>query len=177
MFKKGVKIVPIIRSNHKDLIATMLAEYKPNQEIMKAVKEKFDVNIRPFQIYSVNKQRKTDIIRLRSMYLKDLMSIPIAQKRIRLERLEKLFNNCSYLKDKRARIREAVNCLSRAQEEIEGKTKLGDTFINQEQNFMFSDMTTAEILKEQKAILSRMKKIQIPIDLSKKKPINVKEVT
>ena len=168
VFVKGTSWKRVIKPHHKDFVTVLLTEYKTPTEIIEAVKEKYNVKIAPNQIYGVKRRRKDLITKVRVNWLKELSDIPIAQKRVRLERLEKQYDECSELPSKYNKLVLRLRCLNQAQEEVEGKTKLGDTFMSFQQNTVFSNMTDKELLEEQKKIMGRIKGIKVPvIDIKK----------
>ncbi len=152
----------VLKPYHKDYICSLIAEYKAPSEIEKLFKTKYKMTIWPQQIARIKKKDLDLINKTRALYLQDLMEIPIAQKRIRLERADKQYEEASKIENVKSRIDIRLRCLARSQEEMEGKTKLGDTFLNFQQNNIFSEMTDEQLIKEQKKILSRIKNIKLP---------------
>jgi len=150
---------------HKDFICSKLGEYKSPSAVCEIFKEKFGWAPWSTQIKMVAEKHRDMVDKFRVVYLKDLLSIPIAQKRIRLDRLEDIYATTN--KDTTR-----LKCLAQAQEEIEGKTKLGDTFLNFQQNNVFTQLSDEELIKERNKLLLRIKKLKLP-----DKVIDVKEGT
>ena len=152
----------VIKNYHKEYIVTLLAEYRPPKEIIALVKKKYDIVIWPTQVYKVRDQRREIINKLRVAYLKDITEIPIAQKKVRLERVEEQYVAANQITNTERRINAKLKCLDHAQQEIEGKTRMGDTFLNFQQNNIFTEYTNEQLIKKRKEILTKMKKARVP---------------
>lgn len=160
----------ILKPHHKDWIKTELAQYRRNIEIIEGFEEKYGYRLHDNQIDRIKKKHKDLITQIRVGYLKNILDIPIAQKRVRLDRTEQQYQDADSITNNAYRINIKLKCLAHAQEEIEGKTRLGDTFLNFQQTNMFTNMTDEELLAERTKILSRIKKVKVPnvIDVAKK---------
>lgn len=133
----------ILKEKHKEFICNLIAQYKQQDEIIEELRATYDIKILPNQITRI-RQKKYDLIeKLRNVYLFNLAKVPIAQKRVRLERLEGIYEVATTIDPLKQRISMQLKCLNAAQTEVEGKVGAGtvyNTQINQYSNLSDKDL-------------------------------------
>jgi len=98
--------------------------------------------------YKASAVGKKLILEVREKYLRDLSSVPIYNKRVRLERLEREYHNAVEVKDK-------VKVLSEARKEVEGEGG-GDVYLQLNQ---FNGMSDIELAQRRAKIMEEVKEL------------------
>jgi len=82
-----------LHTTHKIWICQKLAEYKTDSEIVAGLKDRFDIELRPQSVDYYRKTKKWQRIteKLRDAWLKAVAEVPIANKRVRLQRAEQVY--------------------------------------------------------------------------------------
>ena len=143
-------------------VCKMLGEYRRPEEIIDAIKQKG----RSIQLTSINYYRQKPewrhlIEKFRRDYLNGIMDVPISQKRVRLEKLDRLIYNLDNHPEKfeltgREIFDRIITVLEKSRLEMEPSK--GDTFnINMAQ---FNQLTDEEIKDRQEVIMDKIMKIQ-----------------
>ena len=95
-------------------ICNLSAQYKTAPEIQTLLKEVHKFNMTPQTINRIiNKNLKT-VEKLREKYLNNLMDVPIAQEKIRLELDEELYNLALTIENRKDRIGAALTFIKEA---------------------------------------------------------------
>jgi len=127
----------------------LISEFVNPQEVAKAVNERYKTNLTGHIMTTTTvayfKTVYKDIIaQEQGKYLAAVHDVPIANKRVRLERAEDAYNSCNDIEDPSASINTSLRCLAHARTEMEGSNiSIGNTFntqINQ-----YSDMSDKEV--------------------------------
>jgi hypothetical protein len=134
-------------------ICNLHAQYKKPGEIQKMLLEQFGRKVCLDTIVDYRKTQTELINNLREKWLNSAMDIPIAYKRIRLERAEELYNLSQDLKGKE-RILSGLECLKTACNETEGKFAGGISFtqVNQYNNYTDEELLVKKRELEAKII-------------------------
>jgi len=111
-----------LSSAQKLFVCRLLAEFKSDREIMEALDKEYGVkvDISNIQWYRNRKNYANLVNKIREEYLGGLLNVPIAQKRIRLERLEQKYHGADKIEELEKRMDYQLRCLERAREEVEG---------------------------------------------------------
>ncbi len=140
-------------------ICNLYAQYKTATEIQKLLKEVHNFNMTPQTINKIAKKNEKTIERLREKYLNDLMSVPIAQEKIRLERDEELYNLALTIENKKDRVGTALTCLKEAREE----TKKVDHSQNFIQFNQFNSLSDEELLEKKRRLEDKILNIKAEV--------------
>ena len=118
-------------------MAVLLAEMKGYQEVAGIISQEFDRKETRFNVYrfATTIRAKKIVPFLRNRFLKDIMKIPIANKSVRLARLEKIYHEAmgmslksvnAYGKIYWKQLAAAIDAMMAARTEIEGDKPLID---------------------------------------------------
>jgi len=130
-----------ITDDQKMFICNMIAQYKKPREVVELIKDEHDINIDSALVSRYKKDNQKLINKLRETFLSTVVEVPIAQKRVRLERTEELYDIAKSVPVK-------LKCLSSAREEVEGKGAGGVTFQQFNQYNQLTDEELQEKIKE-----------------------------
>jgi len=137
----------------KKRIIALLGEFKKPLEIIKSIREEFpafkESNRLAIPISRIGDMNKKYIYTLREIYAKAIMEVPIAHKKVRLERLENLYDEASDRPSERREI------LGAAREELEGLR----VNLNMYQMNFFGGMSDAEIARREREIIDRVQSL------------------
>ena len=129
--------------DQKMFVCNMLAQYKKTPEIKELAKKEHGITLSTQVICGYRNRNKELINKLRESFLQTIIEVPIAQKRVRLERAEELYDVSQELKG-RDKVLTSLSCLKEAREEVEGKGAGSVTF----QQFNQYNQLTDEELKD-----------------------------
>lgn len=128
-------------------ICNLLAQYKKPKEIISLIEEEHNLKVSSSSISQYKKENKELIEKLRTNFLSTINDVPIAQKRIRLERTDELYAVSQELKGGE-KVNLSLKCLKEAREEVEGAGSSNITFQQFNQYNKLSDDELQEKLKE-----------------------------
>ncbi len=129
-------------------ICNLFSQYKSGKEVQKLVKEVHKVDLGLDSLWGIKNKHPKLIERLRAKYLNDLIDVPIAQEKVRLERDEELYNLALTIENPKDRIPAALTCLKEAREETK-KIEHGNNFIQFNQ---FNQLTDEELLEKKRRL-------------------------
>ena len=105
-------------------VCEMLARFYSQSEVKKRVKEwGIEINEQAVDYYRHSNKWKQIIEKMRGEYLSEILEVPIAHKRVRLERLDSLYRSAV----EKDQLSVAKEVLRAAQDEIEHKSTLSIT--------------------------------------------------
>ena len=136
---------PKAMTEKKFFICNLLAQYKTAPEIQTLVKDVHSDEVSRNSIYSLKKAHPQLIEKLRTKYLSDLTSVPIAQEKVRLERDEILYQLSLTIENESDRVDAALHCLKEAREETKSSTQTQNNYIQFNQ---FNSLTDEELLEK-----------------------------
>ena len=136
----------------KDRILVLAGQFKKPREIVQIIREDnpkafyseeaFCLDAATKRILGMNKEY---VYALKEQYSKSIMEVPIAHKKVRLERLECLYDEARKPSERR-------EILKAAREELEGVR----VNLNMYQMNFFGGMTDAELAKREREIIDRV---------------------
>ena len=147
----------MITPDQKILICNLLAQYKKPRQIMSILKDEHELNVKTKTITKFKNSEQELIGKLRDRFLATVAEVPIAQKRIRLERAENLYEISQELEGK-DRVDSGVKVLATAREEVEGK---GSSQITLQQFNQYNQLTDEELQDKIKDIESKIMKTNV----------------
>lgn len=160
--KSTINLIPrtktLIVGQARVTACQLIAEFKEPLEVIRALNDRYDLNISEETIKNFTEKHEKEIGRLRAAYLSEVSTVPIANEKIRLERTEDLYKQSQKLEDSSTKILRSLDCLRTAREETKG---VGSQGLNVQFN-QFNELTDEEIV-DKKAVIE--KKI---MDLMKK---------
>mgnify|MGYP001575124075 CR=1 FL=1 len=138
-------------------VIRMIACFTPSSEISKKLRDNYGVHITSKQIaqYKNSEQWKPYLEKLRSVWLQQVMEEPIANKRVRLQRLDACYEGA--FKD--GEFRDATVAIKEAREEMEPKNSQYQIQMNQF-NFL-SDEDLIQLKQKQSEKVKRLKDIEV----------------
>jgi len=138
-----------------------IAVYKPNKWILGEIKRLFNINIESISGYKKTKAYKPIIAERRKEFEASLAQVPISSKRMRLERLEGLYQlSMQWLLKKECSIAEVSSLLVKAREELEGKAVLGNVYQFNQYN-KYDSMSDSELLEKLDDNYKSLKRLKI----------------
>lgn len=140
-------------------ICNLFAQYKQGSEVQKLVKEVHKVDLSLPSLWHIKSKHVKLIERLRAKYLNDLIDVPIAQEKVRLERDEELYNLALTIQNPKDRIPAALTCLKEAREETK-KVEHGQSFIQFNQ---FNQLTDEELLDKKRKLEEKILNIKAEV--------------
>jgi diphthamide synthase (EF-2-diphthine--ammonia ligase) len=143
-------------SERNYFICNLLAQYKTAPEVVKLLKEIHGVELSIASIAAIKSNNLKFIERHRAKYLNELMDVPIAQEKIRLERDEELYNLALTITDKKDKISTAITCLKEAREETK-RVDHSQSFIQFNQ---FNQLTDEELLEKKRRLEEKILNIK-----------------
>lgn len=153
-------VKPKTMTDKKFFICNLLAQYKTASEVKELVKEVHNAEISNSVIYSLKKAHPQLIERLRTKYLSDLTSVPIAQEKVRLERDELLYQLSLTIENEPDRVDAALRCLKEAREETKSTTQTQNNFIQFNQ---FNSLTDDELLEKKRRLEEKILNIKAEV--------------
>jgi len=151
---------PILTSDEQVKVVVWIAQFKTPTEVVNLIKEKFKKTIRIQSVYEVyfKGDKWQDLItQERERYLSEVSKVPIANKRVRLERLEKIYEEAMAWSVKtinqwgvveEQQLGAAIQALDKARVEIEGDKALFEKQDHYHLFDSFKDKTDEELQKE-----------------------------
>ena len=115
---------------------------------MSILKKEHELNVKTKTITKFQTQEKDLINKLRDRYLATVAEVPIAQKKIRLERAEELYEASGEIEEKENEINTKLKCLNQAREEVEGRGAGNITLTQFNQYNKLSDEEIQDRIKE-----------------------------
>jgi len=141
-------------------VLSMIATFTEVPKIIKTVKDEFGLSISASAVnaYKYSENYKPDIQKIRERWGSDLMNVELANKRRRLEELEKIYHH-SFKTDQ---MKNALGAIYQIQGEIEKDLQNIGHQTNYQIN-IYKDMTETELEEERVKSLERLKILkQIP---------------
>jgi hypothetical protein len=146
---------PKLQDRQRIEIVKMLAEFIPQPQIVYEIKRKYGIELSQQSIYgySVSPKWKDKLLKLRKKYTDDLESVPGYHKRVRMERMEKIWEKA----DNKSDLKSAVTVTEHQRKEVEGDgtKQSGDNILIQ-----FNAMSDAELQKEFDNTLEYVKRLE-----------------
>ena len=143
-------------SERNYFICNLFAQYKTAPEVQKLLKEVYGVDLVVQSLLAIKNNNLKFIERHRAKYLNELMDVPIAQEKIRLERDEELYNLALTIVDKKDKISTALTCLKEAREETK-RVDHSQSFIQFNQ---FNQLTDEELLDKKRRLEEKILNIK-----------------
>lgn len=140
-------------------ICNLFAQYKSGEEVKRLVKEIHNVDLTLTSLYIIKSKHLKLVERLRAKYLNDLIDVPIAQEKVRLERDEELYNLALTIENPKDRIPVALTCLKEAREETK-KIEHSNNFIQFNQ---FNQLTDEELLEKKRRLEEKILNIKAEV--------------
>jgi len=141
----------------RERILQLAGEFKPPTKILQELRKEFPTYFKSKtaryskKIAEFIANNRDEVNILREEYCRSIMEVPIANKRVRLERLEELYWEAM----KRGRIDEAQKVLGKAREEIEGvKVNLSMYQMN-----FFGRFSDEELERREREIIERIRSL------------------
>ena len=157
----GGRASHVFSEKEKLRICEMLAQFHTSDHIVQYARDNWGKSVTPGSIYAYRESPrwKPVIDRFRTEYVGQVMDIPIAHKKVRLARLEGLYQD--NLKDQEVSSKEqrqlSVLILERAMKEVDERaSNFTNIFFAQIQNFSDEELET-----HRKKLLDRIKTIDI----------------
>ena len=141
-------------------VLSMIATFTEVPKIIRTVKEEFGLTMSATAInsYKYSENYKSEIEKIRQRWGSDLMNVELANKRRRLEELEKIYHH-AFSSDQ---LKNALGALYQIQGEVEKNLQQIGSQTNYQIN-IYKDMTEAELEEERVKSLERLKILkQIP---------------
>ena len=142
-------------------VCNLFGQYKSVEQIRKLLKSIHNVTVSPPTLYAIRENNQEKIEELRQKYLAKIDDVPIAQDKVRLERIEHLYQFSTTIRCKKDMIESAIKTLRAAREETKGDgataPRPGDVSFMQ---FNFNNMSDKDLL----ALERRLKKSVINVD-------------
>ena len=139
-------------------VATRLAHFRSVNEVTKFVKDHYSIDITPQAIRKTFLDKDTRwngvMMQLRAAYVAAVMEAPIAQKRVRLDRYDELYQEAR----SQGKISAAKACLDSAREEVEGAKapSVGNIFFAQ-----INNMSDEELRNERQNLIDKLEKVGV----------------
>lgn len=140
-------------------ICNLAAQYKTATEIQELLKEVHSSSMTSQTINKITNRNLKTVEKLREKYLADLMTVPIAQEKIRLERDEELYKLALTIENRKDRINAALTCIKEAREE----TKKSDHNQNFIQFNQFNTLTDEELLEKKRRLEDKILNIKAEV--------------
>ena len=141
-------------------VLSMIATFTEVPKIIKTVKDEFGLTMSASAIenYKYSENYKAEISKIRERWGQDLMNVELANKRRRLEELEKIYHH-SFETDQ---MKNALGAIYQIQGEVEKNLQQIGTQTNYQIN-IYKDMTETELEEERVKSLERLKVLkQLP---------------
>ncbi len=150
-----------LTSSQKMFVCRLIAEGKTNKETIEALKKEHGVDVDRSNIrWYRNSKKYADLLnKMKEKFLSAVLEVPIAQKRVRLKRLEQKYLESQKMKDK-DRIVYGLKCLKEAKEETKDEPAENSIQVNQ-----YNELSNEELLQKKKELEQKI------IELSKREDI------
>ena len=149
-----------INGDQKLFICNLIAQYKKPREVVKLVEEEHNIVIKGDLVLRYKNSNKDLIDNLRSQFLANINDIPIAQKRIRLERADELYEASQEIHTVKDKVDSSLKCLKEAREETEGKGQ-SVTFQQFNQYNQLTDEELEDKIKEIEFKVAKTKAVEV----------------
>lgn len=153
---KSKKLIRVdLAPEQQNELIVMIAERRTNTEIMRYFKDEYGIAV---STNSISGYRKSDkwrplIKTIEDKYLADLGSVAGTHKRVRMERLDQIYET-AIRKDK---LKEAITAIEKQRVEIEGdSSKNVSISLNQ-----FNMLSDEQLEEERKRVLSEIEKLNV----------------
>jgi len=146
-------------------VCNLFGQYKYPKEIQRLLKEIHGISVSPATLYGIRDANPEKIEELRNKYLAKIDDVPIAQDKVRLERIEHLYQYATTIRCKKDCVDTALKALSFAREEVKGSGAQGASRPG-DMNFMqfnFNNMSDKDLI----ALERRLKKTIIDLEPAK----------
>ena len=150
-----------LNQDEKILVCNLIAQYKKPKQIQILLDDEHDIKLKLNTIRKFNETDKELIGKLREHYLSTVSEVPIAQKRIRLEREEALYETADEIDEVKDKIDTKLKCLASAREEVEGRGGQTVTFAQYNQYNQLSDEELQQKIKEIELKIARTKIVEV----------------
>jgi hypothetical protein len=147
--------------DNKLLICNLIAQYKKPKQIQLLLDEEYGLKVRLNRIREFNDKEQQLISNLRERFLTTISEVPIAQKRVRLDREEQLYEVAGQIKETKDQIDTKLKCLASAREEVEGRGTQSVTFAQYNQYNQLSDTELQDKLKEIELKIAKQNAIEV----------------
>ena len=139
-------------------VLRQIACFQPTTDIQRSLREEYGIKLSPVQIglYKNSKNWKPYIEKLRTVWLQAIVEEPLANKRVRIQRIEKQYDKA----DRKDNVRDSLLAIERAREEVEPKNSNYQIQMNQ-LNF-FSDEQIMEMIAKQKEKVKKVTHYEVP---------------
>ena len=141
-------------------VLSMIATFTEVPKIIKTVKDEFGLTMSATAInnYKYSENYKAEIGKIRERWGQDLMNVELANKRRRLEELEKIYHHSFETNQ----MKNALGAIYQIQGEVEKNLQQIGTQTNYQIN-IYKDMTETELEEERVKSLERLKVLkQLP---------------
>lgn len=147
-----------LTSEEQMQVCRMFARYAKNEEVFEFCKNELGktINLTAIKYYKESSKWKPIVNKFRDEYTKGIMEVPIANKRVRLEALQDMFEAHKEEGD----LKQAQAVLKDAREELDGGAKFGNTNVFMTQVNNYKDMTDEEIEAERLRQLENLQKVR-----------------
>jgi len=146
-------------------VCNLFGQYKYPKEIQRLLKEIHGVNASVFTLYGIRDANPEKIEELRNKYLAKIDDVPITQDKVRLERIEHLYQYATTIRCKKDCIEKSLQALREAREEVKGTGAQGAGRPG-DMNFMqfnFNNMSDKDLI----ALERKLKKTIIDLEPAK----------
>jgi len=147
--------------NEKLLVCNLIAQYKKPKQIQLVLDEEYGLKVKLNRIREFYGKEKQLIDNLRERYLSTVSEVPIAQKRVRLEREETLYETADEIDETKDKIDTKLKCLASAREEIEGRGGQNVSFTQVNQYGNLSDQEVVDKIKEIELKIAKQNAIEV----------------
>jgi hypothetical protein len=145
----------VLNSNQKLEIVKMIAEFHSVPEIQYEIERKYKIKISKTTVlnYKTGEKWQATLSKFRKKYTDDIESVPGTHKRVRMERMEKIWAKAEEKED----IKNAISVTEHQRKEIEGdgNKHSGDNILIQ-----FNGMSDDELQKELQNTIEYIKKME-----------------
>jgi len=147
--------------NENLLVCNLIAQYKKPRQIQSILEEEYGVKLGLKRIRNFYGKEEKLIADLRERYLATVSEVPIAQKKVRLEREEQLYEVADGIEEIKGKIDSKLKCLASAREEIEGRGAQSVTFAQYNQYNQLSDEELQYKIKEIELKIAKASAIEV----------------
>lgn len=127
----------------------LLAQFKEPVDIIRRINAKYDLAISQDTLREFEERYIKEITSIRTRYLADITKVPIANERVRLERVEEQYQASNRLSKPERKISYSLKCLKEAREEVKGPS---DGMITNIQVNQFNTLSDDELMDKRQAI-------------------------
>ena len=139
-------------------VCALIARFIPPDEIVEIVKQEYNYDLPKTRIaqYKASKQWKPLIESYRQRFVTEVTEVPLFHQKIRLERLEKMWEKSHATADGREKRKEQLAILKEAREET--------TKVERNTNILavqFHGMDDSQLLEARNRVLERLKTLEV----------------